>query len=377
MPFPNEHSCRLKPPSDFQDGSFRRTSRKSGEKPYSVIMGKLKDEDAMTEQAYRYPKDAWEADEAKAHCKEHEGAMFEPAGEAEKSADDLESMELDIDEAERVEAAQGTKTEDNKLILRKAANGVVVGEIKETDQGPVGTGRATFSTFNVVDRDRDITEPGAIQAGQQIKICGWGHAWNQIPIGKGVIGTDGTRAWVDFELFLDIPAAKDHYVALKNLGELTEWSYGFEVLEYAIKEVEGRSVRVLKKLSVFEASPVMVGAGLNTRTDSIKEAAVTGLKFADHSEMIVSELAGYIGRLDSLSSLRAKENRVLSTANVNTINSVLEMLEQITTRLSGLRDQAAPKDKDEKSSPNLRAEMNRARFNIERSMHNIRGLVKN
>lgn len=80
-PFPNEHSCRLRPPSDFQPDSFRRVTREHEGKRYSVIMGRLKDEDTMTEQAYRYPKDIWDAAAARAHCKSHDGS-FEPASES-------------------------------------------------------------------------------------------------------------------------------------------------------------------------------------------------------------------------------------------------------------------------------------------------------
>lgn len=375
MPFPNEHACRLRQPSDFQDGSFRRTTRKTDGKTYHIIMGKLKDDDAMTEQAYRYPKDEWEADTAETHCKAHDGILFEPASSG-KSADDLqaseiEAGELDLDGLEELEEPVG---DGKSFTLHKKATGVKIGEVKETDNGPVGTFRATFSTFNVVDRDRDITEPGAISSGQQVKICQWGHGWGNIPIGKGVVGTDGQRAWVDGELFLDIPIAKDHYVALKNLGELTEWSYGFEVLEYSISEVEGRQVRVLKKLNVFEVSPVMVGAGINTRTDSIK----SGMKFSEHSETIVSELEGYLARVKSLSELRAKDGRVLSAANLNTLDEILGQLDQMSTRLRALREAAnPPKDENdgkEVSDGDLRAKFLKERIRHERLVSNIRGM---
>lgn len=79
-PYPNEHACRLRDPDDFEEDSFKRTSRESDGKKYSVIMGRLKGEDTLTEQAYRYDKDVWEADEAKSHCDDHDG-KFEPASE--------------------------------------------------------------------------------------------------------------------------------------------------------------------------------------------------------------------------------------------------------------------------------------------------------
>lgn len=78
-PFPNEHACRLKEPSLFQPNSFRRMTRNHQGRDYSVIMGKLKGEDAMTDQAFRYPKTGWTADQARSHCSSHNGASFAAA----------------------------------------------------------------------------------------------------------------------------------------------------------------------------------------------------------------------------------------------------------------------------------------------------------
>ena len=78
MPYPNEHSCRLRNPNDFQKNSFRRMKREHEGKPYSVIIGKLKGETKTTEQAYRYDKKTWSTAEARSHCKDH-GGTFEPA----------------------------------------------------------------------------------------------------------------------------------------------------------------------------------------------------------------------------------------------------------------------------------------------------------
>ena len=77
-PYPNEHSCVLRAPGQFQ--KFRRMKRKSGGKVYYIILGQRKDDpEKWEEQAYRYPKDVWSEAEARKHCKEHEGKKFEPA----------------------------------------------------------------------------------------------------------------------------------------------------------------------------------------------------------------------------------------------------------------------------------------------------------
>jgi len=82
-PYPNEHACRLRDPDDFQEGSFKRTTRVSDGKKYSVIMGRLEGETTMTEQAYRYDKEVWTEGEADSHCKDHDG-KFEPAEKQDK-----------------------------------------------------------------------------------------------------------------------------------------------------------------------------------------------------------------------------------------------------------------------------------------------------
>ena len=80
-PYPNEHACRIREPGDFQEGSFRRTTRDHEGKEYSVIMGRLKGETTMTEQAYRYAKDTWTAGQAGSHCKAHDGSFEAASGE--------------------------------------------------------------------------------------------------------------------------------------------------------------------------------------------------------------------------------------------------------------------------------------------------------
>lgn len=88
MPYPSEHACRLREPSDFQDNSFKRVNgeRKHNGKAYDVIFGKLKTDGSWAEQAYRYPKDSWKVDDARAHCTSHKGKSFEPASGAKDCA---------------------------------------------------------------------------------------------------------------------------------------------------------------------------------------------------------------------------------------------------------------------------------------------------
>lgn len=92
-PFPNEHSCRLRDPDDFDAESMRRVTRKHEGKEYSVIMGKLEGEDTMTEQAYRYKKTVWDEDDAKAHCKDHDGTFEAASGKCQACGQDITALD--------------------------------------------------------------------------------------------------------------------------------------------------------------------------------------------------------------------------------------------------------------------------------------------
>ena len=142
-------------------------------------------------------------------------------------------------------------------------------EFKE-DADQTGQFRALFSRFNNIDKQGDITMPGAFEEGAPIKIAYWGHRWENLPVGRGEIHQDDEKAWVDGRFFLDTEAGLETYKTVKELGELAEWSYGFEVLDAAEDKVDGKKVRVLKKLKTFEVSPVFIGAGNNTQTLAIK-----------------------------------------------------------------------------------------------------------
>ena len=57
------------------------------------------------------------------------------------------------------------------------------------------------------------------------------------------------------------------------MGDLQEWSYGFDIVKAKSGQFEERDVRFLEKLLVHEVSPVLLGAGIGTRTLSAKSGA--------------------------------------------------------------------------------------------------------
>jgi hypothetical protein len=69
MPFPSEHSARIRNPDEFISDSFRRKNIASG---IDIIIGKLKNgSNSMETEAYRFKKSIFTAEEAKNWLKSH------------------------------------------------------------------------------------------------------------------------------------------------------------------------------------------------------------------------------------------------------------------------------------------------------------------
>jgi HK97 family phage prohead protease len=78
MPYPNEHSCRLEDPGQFDRFARKNCEEKHEGKCIDVIYGVK--EGVSKIQALRYNKDTWAEGDARDHCKGR-GGSFEPAEE--------------------------------------------------------------------------------------------------------------------------------------------------------------------------------------------------------------------------------------------------------------------------------------------------------
>lgn len=146
--------------------------------------------------------------------------------------------------------------------------------IKDAAKGEVS---AVFSTFNVIDKDGDVTPSDAIKDGTPIVVSAYGHqSWSgELPVGKGVLRVTKSEAIADMQFFLETTQGRDTFNAVAELAKsgLGEWSYGFNILDAEPAVFDGQDVRLLKAVQVFEVSPVLVGAGVNTRTLAVKSAS--------------------------------------------------------------------------------------------------------
>lgn len=251
----------------------------------------------------------------------------------------------------------------------------VKGIIETKEDGDLGTVRAVFSTLDVIDLDDDVTLPGAFGS-QNVRIAAWGHDWRSLPVGRGAIGEESIDgrgvAVLNGQFNLKTTAGRDHFLTIKDQAELQEWSYGFDVLKSSFGERDGRRVRFLESLKVHEVSPVMLGAAGPGRTATL---AAKGLDFAQHADRVEDYLDGvkaFIEHASNRADMRAKEGRVLSTANVDRLKGLLSRMREIADELDGLVTSATPAPQDDgKSIAELRAIFERTRFEHARALRGI------
>lgn len=145
------------------------------------------------------------------------------------------------------------------------------GAMKEFDSEK-GTASVVFATLETIDFDGDWIQKGAFQNTGVVKVCG-SHDWKGPTIGVAKIREAGNEAIADIDFNLDMATAKDWHSSIKfNFahGAPQEFSFGFDVDDSEFATRSGKKVRVLKKLDTFEVSPVLRGAGINTRVLEVK-----------------------------------------------------------------------------------------------------------
>jgi hypothetical protein len=182
-------------------------------------------------------------------------------------------------------------------------------EIKSADKGEVS---AVIATLNVKDHDGDVATEETFTPGAEVVISSYNHSsmyGASLPVGKGKIRVASGAAILDGKFWIEnLPEARSAFEVVKQMGTSQEWSYGYKVIDSEPGTFDGERVQFLKAVDVFEASPVIRGAGLNTHTLSVK-----GLKDgaeldpADAIERVraMSEYRSAIRPHETLTSLKA------------------------------------------------------------------------
>ncbi len=221
-------------------------------------------------------------------------------------------------------------------------------ELKAEEEGAFS---ARIATLDVIDKDGDLTRPGAFPK-KEVLVSAYQHgSWSgALPVGKATIREDGNAAIAEGKFNLSTTTGRDHYEAVKFIGNQQEWSYGFRVLasgsekdieSYAKDHDGARPVRIITKVDPYEISPVLLGAGIGTATLGIK----AGLTYDDQTEAALAAVESWLERTKSLADLRRGEGRDLSEPKKQRIEFLLSRLSELQSDLKGLLDTDNGRDK--------------------------------
>jgi len=135
------------------------------------------------------------------------------------------------------------------------------------------------STFDNIDRDQDVIEKGAfnktiekiISKGDNLPIL-WQHDMS-IPLGIYIkFAEDEKGLFVKGRMPKDDSFVRERVMPQMKIGSVRKLSIGFFIKEWEFETREGKSVRIIKEVELFEISLVTIPAN--------EEASVTEIKAA-------------------------------------------------------------------------------------------------
>ena len=216
----------------------------------------------------------------------------------------------------------------------KTEHKAIHAEVKQIKES--GEFEAVIATLGVIDHDGDIIESGAFNSGPvSIQPA---HYRNSLPLGKAYIEERGDKAVAVGKINLETKAGKDFHSHLQfdinNPPSIQEWSFGFMTDESNMETRNGEDVRILKKMSVFEVSPVLLGAGIGTGT-----LAVKGRTLAD-------ELDSAINRVEEVRELRQAKGKDLGPERIAQLKEIKAKIETIVDDKKPTTDKEQTEEKN-------------------------------
>ena len=193
---------------------------------------------------------------------------------------------------------------------------VPVSGVKVLDEQS-GLVETIVSVTGIVDRVKDVIEPGAYQKtlAERTPKGVWGHDWNT-PISRTeeVVElmpgdhrlpridrkgdpwpSDAGALLVRTRFNLETQRGREAFSDVKFFGDQQEWSIGYNVPVGGAKVESKTGIRRIQSLDLFEYSPVLFGAMPEAVTQSVKTAQ-TALKAVRAVEMVEHEVIDEVAK---------------------------------------------------------------------------------
>lgn len=156
---------------------------------------------------------------------------------------------------------------ENKMIrIRAKAEIKIIERKEEKDQGII---EAYVSIFDNVDLVGDIIKRGAFVESLRKKLPKgvWMHNWEE-PIAKTLKGEEDDKGlFIRAQFNLETQRGRESFSDIK-FGIIDEFSIGFKILDYEWDENDNR---IIKKVRLYEWSPVLAGANPDTELINVKD----------------------------------------------------------------------------------------------------------
>jgi HK97 family phage prohead protease len=151
-------------------------------------------------------------------------------------------------------------------------------EFKAKEEGMI-EGYAAY--FNNVDSYDDIIVPGAFQKTikenmQDIKMV-WNHDWDDVPIGNIIELKEDEKGLYFMAKLNNTTLAQDIKEAIKT-GAVNKMSIGYKCTQYENKETDGKWIRHIKEVKLYEISPVNFPANDMATINSYKSKELEMIK---------------------------------------------------------------------------------------------------
>ena len=191
-----------------------------------------------------------------------------------------------------------------------------------------GEGRALaviVDDLSAVDHDGDTYVAGAFSwkgDGNQWAMIVPAHQRQHMPLGKVRIYEEGGAVLAEMWFNLETQAGSEWHKTLsfdvENGNPVQEWSFGYTLPDFDFRQEGSKRIRVLKRVDVYEVSPVLRGAGLRTRTLDVKGLSLKSEQFDALLDDLETLAASLSGEPDQLSAIGMKQlndiHRALGTA---------------------------------------------------------------
>ena len=180
-----------------------------------------------------------------------------------------------------------------------------------------------------------------------------GHDWGALPIGTPTQAKEDDHGlWFEGGFHSTTAAQEARIVAQERLsrGKSVSTSIGYDVLEQEpvdAPELPGKRGVELIRVPLYEISMVTVPANPLALITGAKELLEAGGSFDTHALTVEATVRAFVKRAEARAGARAKEGRVLSTANREKLDSLRVSMADLIAIIEDLLTNSQPAPKDE------------------------------